>query len=84
MDLEPTVSPQEMIDLFGAALKQPGWIDDKVADQFPSADSRNTPGMPLSNMCNGEGCGNQGKKRELSESLEIDLEQLAVKRPKES
>jgi len=36
-DLEPSVSPQEVIDLFEAALEQPGWIDDKVADQFPRA-----------------------------------------------
>ena len=84
MDLEPSVSPQETIDLFEATLKQPEWIDDKVADQFPSAGSRNTSRIPLSDMCNGEGCGNQVKKRGPSESLGIDLEQLAAKRPKES
>ena len=33
---EPSVSPKEVIDLFEAAIKQPGWIDDKVADQFPN------------------------------------------------
>ena len=38
---EPSVSPQEVIGMFEEALKQPGWIDDKVADQFPRAGSKN-------------------------------------------
>ena len=29
-DLEPLVSPREVIDLFEAALKQSGWTNDKV------------------------------------------------------
>jgi hypothetical protein len=41
------MSPQEVIDLFEAALKQPGWIDDKVGDQFPSAGSKNASGIAL-------------------------------------
>ena len=53
MDLEPSVSPQEVIELFEVALRQPGWIDDKVADQFPRAGSKNASGIPLSDMDNG-------------------------------
>ena len=68
MNLEPSVSPQEVIDRFEAALKQPGWIDDKVADQFPSTGSRSTSGMLLSDAGSGGGCGNQGKKRGPSKS----------------
>lgn len=82
VDLEPSVLPQEVIDLFETALKRPGWIDDKVADQFPRAGSRSTSGMPLSGTGSGEGRGNQGKKRGPSKSLGVDLEQLAAKRPK--
>jgi len=83
---EPSVSPREVIDLFEAVLEQPGWIDDKVADQFPRAGSKNTSGNPLSDLGNGEGhCNpNQGKKRVLGQSLGIDLEQLPAKRPKGS
>ena len=86
-DSEPSVSPQEVIDLFEAALKQPGWIDDKVADQFPRVGSKNTSGNPLSEMDNGvinHGNPGQGKKRGLSKSLGIDLEQLPAKRQKGS
>ena len=84
-DPEPSVSPREVIDLFEAALGQPGWIDDKASDQFPRAGSKNTSGNPLSDLGNGEGhCNpNQGKKRVLGQSLGIDLEQLPAKRPKE-
>ena len=83
---EPSVSPQEVIGLFENALKQPGWIDDKVADQFPRAGSKNTSGNLLSGLDNGEGhCNpNQGKKRVPGQSLGIDLEQLPAKRPKRS
>jgi hypothetical protein len=83
-DPEPSVSPQEVIGLFEEALKQPGWIDDKVADQFPRIGSKNTSGIPLSDLDNGAGrCNpNQGKKRGFSKSLGIDLEQLPAKRPK--
>ena len=78
------MSPQEVIDLFEAALKQPGWIDDKAVDQFPSAGSRSTSGMALLDGDGGEGCGDQEKKRGLGTSLDIDLEKLAAKRPKGS
>ena len=80
------MSPQEVIDLFEAALRQPGWIDDKVADQFPRTGSKNASGVPLSDLDNEEDyCDpNRGKKRGLSKSLGIDLEQLTAKRPKES
>lgn len=81
------MSPQEVIDLFEAALEQPGWIDDKVADQFPRTGSKNASGNPLSDMDNGVAdYGNPGqgqsKKRGLSKSLGIDLERLPAKRPK--
>ena len=80
------MSPQEVIDLFEAALRQPGWIDDKVADQFPRTSSKNASGVPLSDLDNGEGhCDpNRGNKRGLSKSLGIDLEQLPAKRQKGS
>ena len=76
------MSPQEVIGLFEEALGQPGWIDDKVPDQFPRAGSKNTSGNILSGMDNGEDYGypNQGKKRGLSKSL--GLEQPSVKREK--
>jgi len=78
------VSPQEVIGLFDTALKQPDWIDDKVANQFPGAGSRNASGTTLSDMDNGgnQRNPNQGKKREFSKSLGVDLEQLSAKRPK--
>ena len=84
MDLEPSVSPQDVIDLFEAALEQPGWIDDKVADQFPRTGSKNASGVPPSDMDDGWDHDNpkQGKKRGFSNSLGVDLEQLPVKRPK--
>ena len=80
------MSPQEVIDLFEAALKQPGWIDDKVADQFPGAGSKNNSGIVLSDIDNGGNQRNpkQGKKRGFSKSLGVDLEQLPTKRPKGS
>ena len=86
MDLEPSVLPQEVVDLFEAALKQPGWVDDKVADQFPRAVSKNASGMHLSEVDNGGNhvIANQGKKRGISKSLGVDLEQLPAKRPKGS
>ena len=72
-----------MIDLFEAALRQPGWIDDKVADQFPRSGSKNASETPLSNLDDGQDCEpNRGKKRGLSKSLGVDLEQLSAKRPK--
>jgi hypothetical protein len=81
---EPSVSPQEVIDLFDAALKQPGWIDDKVADQFPGAGSRNVSVTALSDVDNGGNqCNpNQDKKRGFSKSLGVDLEQQSAKRLK--
>ena len=78
------MSSQEVIDLFEAALKQPGWIDNKVADQFPRSGSKNASGVSLSDLGNGEGHyePNQGKKHGLGKSLGVDLEQLSAKRPK--
>ena len=74
---EPLVSPQEVIGLLEMALKQPGWTDDKVADQFPRTGNKNT-----SSMANAENRHNhnQGKKREFTESLGTDLEFLPTKR----
>ena len=73
-----------MIDLIEAALKQPEWIDDKVADQFPRACGKNASGMHFSGVDNGGNNTNtnQGKKRGLSKSLGIDLELLPAKRQK--
>jgi hypothetical protein len=84
VDPEPSISSQEVIGLFEAALEQPGWIDDKVPDQFPRAGSKNASGMALMETDNGGNPGNpnQGKKRGFSKSLGIDLEQLPVKRLK--
>jgi hypothetical protein len=81
-DPEPLVSPQEVIALFETALEQPGWIDDKVVDQFPRAGSKNASGMALTETDIGANPGkpNQGKKRGISKSLGIDLEQLPAKR----
>ena len=86
IDPEPSMSPHEVIGLFEAALKQPGWIDDKVADQLPSVASKIALGIPLSNLSNGDCCcnPNKGKKRELGKSLGTDSEQLPAKRPKGS
>ena len=80
------MSPQEIIDLFDTALNQPGWIDDKVADQFPGAGSKNASGITLSDIDNGGNQCNpdQSKKRGFSKSLGVDLEQLSAKRPKGS
>ena len=69
-----------MIDLFEVALKKPGWIDDKVLDQFPRAGSKSGSGMPLSGVEANYGNPNQGKKRGISKSLGADLEQLPAKR----
>ena len=84
LDPEPSVSPQEVIGLFEAALERPGWIDDKVPDQFPRAGSKNASGMILTETDNGGNPGNpnHGKKRGFSKSLGIDLEQLPAKRLK--
>jgi hypothetical protein len=82
LDPEPSVSPQEVIGLFEAALERPGWIDDKVPDQFPRAGSKNASGVILTETDNNPGNPNQGKKRGFSKSLGIDLEQLPAKRLK--
>ena len=76
------MSPQEVIDLFEAALKKPGWTDDKVPDQFPRAGSKGSSGMPLLDVDSGTNHGKpiQGKKRGISKSLGTDLEQLPAKR----
>ena len=76
VDTEPSLSSREVINLFEAALKRPGWINDKVEDQFPRGGSKNVSGMPLSDLDNGDGRYNsdQGKKRGLSKSMGTDLE----------
>lgn len=73
-----------MIDLFEAALKQPGWINDKVPDQF--AGSKDASGITLSVVGSWWNPSNpdQGKKRGLSKSLGADIEQLLAKRVKGS
>ena len=85
ISLEPSVSPREVIGLFEAALELPGWTDDKVADQFPGAGSKNASGVSPSEVDVGGDHNNpkQGKKRGFSRSLGVDLERLpAAKRPK--
>lgn len=46
---EPSVSPQEVIYLFKAALEQPGWIEDK----FPRAGSKVGSEIPPSGLDDG-------------------------------
>ena len=76
------MSPQEVIGLFEAALEQPGWIDDKVADQLPRSGGKNASSMALSDLDNGGNCRNpnQGKKRGFTKSLGIELELFPAKR----
>ena len=85
VELEPSVSPREVIGLFEAALKRSGWIDDKVPDQFQRPGSKNASGITLSGVENGGNHDNpnQGKKRGPSKSLGTYLEELPAKRPKE-
>jgi hypothetical protein len=78
------VSPQEVIDLFKLALEKPDWIDDKV-HQFPRTVEKSGLGVPpLVLDTNGVNCGNfnQGKKREISKSLGVELEKFTAKRRK--
>ena len=77
---EPSVSPQQVIDLFKSALKQPDWINDVVADQFPRTRRKNGLGVPPLGSDNPV----QGRKRRSSRSLAASLELQAVKRPKPS
>ena len=70
-----------MIDLLEAALKQPGWIDDKVVDQFPRADGNNASGIALSDPDDVDN-HNNGEKHGFSESLGMDIDQLPVNQPK--
>ena len=79
-NLEPAVSPQEVINLFKTALEQPGWINDVVPDQFPRARRKNGLGAPPLGSDNPV----QGRKRRSSRSLAASLEPQAVKRPKAS
>ena len=76
--------PDQVISLFEAALEQPGWIDDKVADQFPRSGDKNGLGMPP--PASGSGANdsdpNRGKKRRPSKSPAVDLEQVPAKRPR--
>ena len=82
MGPEPLVSAQAMIDLFEATLEKPGWIDNKVQDQFPSAGSKSALGVPLLGRGGWKGNGNPGKKHRLTKSLEGNQEQLMVKQIK--
>lgn len=74
------MAPQEVVDLFEAALKQPGWIDDKVPDQFPRVQGKKDSGMPPPGSDSDGANANRGKKRGFSKSLGVDLEQLPEKR----
>ena len=78
------MSPQVVCDLFKAALERPGWIDDKVPDQFTKTRSKNGSGVPPAASDNVVIRGaNQRKKRALSKSLGVDLEQQPAKRQRE-
>ena len=77
---EPSVSPQQVIDLFKTALKQSGWINDVVADQFPRSRRKNGLGVPPPGSDNPV----QGRKRRSSKSLAASLEPQVVKRAKQS
>ena len=61
---EPLVSPQGVIDLFEAALKQLGWINGKVPGQFPGVGSKNASGIAFLDIDDGRTqCNaNQGKR----------------------
>jgi hypothetical protein len=76
------VSPWEVIDLFKAALEQPGWTNDKMLDQFPRARGKDGSGIPPPGSDNGANHGdpNQGKKRGFTKSLGVDVEQAPAKR----
>jgi hypothetical protein len=75
------MSPLEVIGLFKVALKKPGWTDDKVPDQFPRTGDKSDSGVPALALDNGVNI-NQGKKRGISKSLGVELEQLTAKRRK--
>ena len=73
-----------MIDLFKAAVERPGWIDDKVPDQFTKTRGKNGSGVqPAASDNVVVRDANQRKKRALSKSLGVDLEQLPAKRQRE-
>ena len=78
---EPSVSPREMIDMFKRALEQPGWIDDKVVDQYPTPGSKTISGW-LFLRDNGASrvLPTHGKKRGPVRSIMPDKEEVAVKR----
>ena len=71
-----------MIDLFKAALEQPGWIEDKVPDQFPRTRGKNSSRPPplRSDSRENHDDPNQGKKRRYPKSLGVDVEQGPAKR----
>lgn len=71
-----------MIDLLKAALAQPGWVDDKIEDQFPRMGGRSGSGMRPPQMDSGpsHNITNQGKKRVLSNSLGDELQGASAKR----
>ena len=78
------MSLRKVIGLFKGALKQSGWIDDKVEDQFPRMSARSSPGMRLSQMDSepSHNSTNQGKKRGLSKSIRDEPERASSKRQK--
>jgi len=82
---EPSVLPEKMLRLFEVALKRPGWIDDKVADQFPRAGGVATSRMALPKMdsVDNRADANPAKRRWISKSLGHDLEpEMSAKRAK--
>lgn len=69
------ISPNEVVSLFEEALERSGWIDDKVADQFPRSRGKNDSGMlsPGSgSAAANNGDTSQSKKRGPSKSLRAE------------
>jgi len=85
---EPSVSPEEMIELFETALELEGWTNDKVADQFPRTGSTATSYTNLSKVekagdVDGPAGRNPPKRRWISKSAGNTLEpEASTKRAK--
>jgi len=76
---EPSVSPEQIIELFEMALELEGWTDDKVADQFPRTGSVATSRTNLSKVekvedVDGPADRNPPKRRWISKSAGNGLE----------
>ena len=70
-DPEPSVPAQKILRLFEKALEQPGWNNDKVADQFPRPSGVGASRMAPSEMESVDDRlnVNVGKRGRISESV---------------